>query len=256
MREIFAAITLLAGALTASAQNTATFEWQGEIQQGLTLEIRNINGDIRAEAATGPLTEILVRIAGTRPSPDSVKIDIVPHAGGLIACTIYEGLSEPNYCAPDMTPSVSLNNSDVRVDYTVRVPAGVRLAAKTVNGRIQADLPDSPIFAETVNGRIVLSGKDAEAQAVNGSILAALAGVDWEGVRKFRTVNGAVDVELPAAASATVRANLLFGLITTDFPIPVHRGFVGSWMHGDINGGGPKIVMSTVNGSIHLRKAE
>jgi hypothetical protein len=52
-----------------------------------------------------------------------------------------------------------------------------------------------------------------------------------------------------------VKASTVWGFITTDFTIQVQRGFVGSSLNGSINGGGPKLEMTTVNGSIHLRKA-
>ncbi len=105
-----------------------------------------------------------------------------------------------------------------------------------------------------MNGRISLTtARTASAHVVNGSIFASLDAV--EGTGEFKTVNGTVDLEIPEAASATIHAGLVFGLITTDFALHVHRGFVASRMDGDLNGGGPKLFLETVNGSIHLRKA-
>lgn len=155
-------------ALTASGQGTATFEWKGAIQAKQSLEIYNVNGDIKAETAPGPDVEISVRIVGTRPDPSTIRIDVVQHDGGIAVCTIYKGLSRPNHCTPGQIPSVSLNNSDIRVTYTVRVPADVSFAPHTINGNVTLDLPDSAIFASTINGRIVLStGRPADAHVVN-----------------------------------------------------------------------------------------
>jgi hypothetical protein len=45
------------------------------------------------------------------------------------------------------------------------------------------------------------------------------------------------------------------GGIETDFPITIRRaGFVGHRLNGTIGRGGPRLELSTVNGSIHLRK--
>ena len=255
MRRILATAILAATALAASAQDTRTFEWKGEVQSGQTLEIRNINGGIRAEPASGSEAEVTVRITGTRPRPESIRIDVVPHDGGVLLCTVYEGLSNPDRCTVDETPSVSLHSSDIRVKYTVRVPAGVRLLARTVNGRVLADLPDSPISAFSVNGRIDLStNQAADAHTVNGSIVAELGAVEGTSNREFRTVNGSVDVQIPEFADVTVDAGLVFGWMTTEFSVPIHRWFIGSTMKGDINRGGAGLRLSTVNGSIHLRK--
>ena len=89
-------------AVTASAQGPGTFEWSGAIPAGQTLEIRNVIGDIKAETAPGSDVEISVRIVGTRPDPSTIRIDIVPHDNGILVCTIYEGLSSPDHCTPDV----------------------------------------------------------------------------------------------------------------------------------------------------------
>src|SRR5512147_2925900 len=115
MRTNLLTAILLGATLTASAQEPVTFDWKGVMQAGQTLEIWNINGSIKAEAAAGSEAEISARIIGTNPDPGSIRIDVVPHSRGVLACTIYEGLSRPEYCLPDRAPSLSLDNSDIRV---------------------------------------------------------------------------------------------------------------------------------------------
>ena len=256
MRTFLLPAVLLAATLTASALEPVRFEWRGEMQAGQILEILNINGSIKAEAAMGSEAEISVWISGTRPDPGSIRIHVGPNSGGVLACTIYEGLSRPEYCVPGIEPSLTLNNSDIRVDYSLKVPAGVKLVAKTVNGQLTAGLPASAIVANAVNGRITVSTRmPVTANLVNGTILASFEGEDWSDTRGLHTVNGSIDVELPETIDADVKASTLWGFITTEFPIQVQRGFVGSSINGSINRGGPKLEMTTVNGSIHLRKA-
>ena len=256
MRTFLLPAILLAATLTASALEPVTFEWKGVMQAEQTLEIWNINGSIKAEAAVGSEAEISVRIVGTKPDPGSIRIHVVPHSGGVLACTIYEGLSRPEYCLPGIEPSLTLNNSDIRVDYSLKVPAGVKLVAKTVNGRLTAGLPASAIVANAVNGRIEVSTRmPVTANLVNGTILASLEGENWTDARALHTVNGSIDVELPETIDANVKASTVWGFITTEFPIQVQRGFAGSSIDGSINHGGPKLELTAVNGSIHLRKA-
>ncbi len=234
----------------------ATFEWSGSIQPTQTIEIRNVNGDLKAEPSPDPDLHITVEITGTHPDPATVRIDVVPHDGGVLVCTIYIGMSQPEFCTPARSPSLTLSNSDVNVLYLVRVPAGVKLLARTVNGAVTAALPESPVSLETVNGRIVLAtNRPADARAVNGSILATLGAVDRADSHEMVTVNGAIDLELPDTAAVTLRASVTFGPILTDLPLTVHRSWIGSWLYDHLNGGGPLLFLNTVNGSIHLRRA-
>jgi DUF4097 and DUF4098 domain-containing protein YvlB len=69
-------------------------------------------------------------------------------------------------------------------------------------------------------------------------------------------VNGSITLELPEGAGAEVSASNVNGGIETDFPITVRRvGFVGHRLRGTIGDGGPRLELSTVNGSIRIRKA-
>jgi DUF4097 and DUF4098 domain-containing protein YvlB len=67
-------------------------------------------------------------------------------------------------------------------------------------------------------------------------------------------VNGGVDVSLPAGANAEVEAQTVNGSISTDFPLTVQGKFGPKSIHGTIGSGGPKITLTTVNGSVQLRR--
>jgi hypothetical protein len=253
--KLLALLATVSATLSASAQPSATFEWKGGMEAGQTLEIRNTIGDIKAESAAGTEAQVSVEVLGTHPDPNTIRIDVVPYDGGILFCTIYEGISSPDHCTPEKTPSVFLSNSDIRVNYTVRVPAGAAFVAHTVDGNLSVDLPANAVTARTVNGQIMISaGSPANAATVNGSVLATLGSADATGPCTFATVNGSVDLIIPAEARASVRANTVWGYIGNDFGLQVHKAVVGAWMSGDVNGGGTELTLSTVSGSIHLRK--
>jgi DUF4097 and DUF4098 domain-containing protein YvlB len=150
---------------------------------------------------------------------------------------------------------MNTHDNDVRVDFTVRVPAGVRFIGKTVNGAVAATSLASDVEARTVNGGIHISTTGlANAETVNGSIVAALGRARWSDVLEFRTVNGGITLDLPATLSAEVRANTVNGDIVTDFPLTV-TGRVGPrHLRGTIGTGGRELALTTVNGTIRLRK--
>ena len=151
---------------------------------------------------------------------------------------------------------MNVNNNDVRVEFTVRVPAGVHFIGRTVNGEIEAMSLAGDVGAQTVNGKIHISTSGwAEGKTVNGSIYARMGPAAWSRPLEFHTVNGGIDLELPPSVNATVHASTVNGRISTDFPLMVHGKFSGKQISGAIGHGGPELNLKTVNGSIDLRRS-
>jgi hypothetical protein len=101
---------------------------------------------------------------------------------------------------------MNVQNNDVSVDFTVRLPPNVHFIGRTVNGSVHADSLDD-IEAHTVNGDVHISSKgDATAHTVNGSITASLGKMVPQRPLEFQTVNGGITLELSASAGAEVRA--------------------------------------------------
>ena len=151
---------------------------------------------------------------------------------------------------------MSVNRNDVKVDFTVQVPAGVHANLKTVNGDVEVERLASNVDATTVNGQVDISTSGyARASTVNGSIVAQLGSAAWAGDIEFETVNGSVTLDLPANLNADVRFQTLNGGIETDFPVNVVGELSRRRMKGTIGSGGRDLYASTVNGSIRLRRA-
>ena len=259
MRTIRAIVlTLVAfGALVPRAR-PSDFSWHGQVAPGKSIEIKGVNGAIRAEKASG--TEVTVEAVKTARHSDvrSVTVQVVPHADGVTICAVYPSSDwgRPNECAPGSGGRMNTNNNDVRVEFTVRVPAGVRFVGRTVNGEVEADALAGDVDAHTVNGKIQISTSGwAEAKTVNGSISARVGQTAGTRPIELETVNGAIDLELPAAANATLHASTVNGRISTDFPLMVRGRFTGREITGSIGQGGPELNVKTVNGSIDLRRA-
>ena len=244
-------------ALVASQAFAEDFHWQGRVAAGRTVEIKGINGGIEARSADGTEVEVTARKRGRANDLDEVKVELVEHEGGVTVCAVYPSRwsSKPNKCQPGDGQG-SNNKSEVQVEFTVRVPKGVRFVGRTVNGGIEAEqLPDEA-EAYTVNGSVrVSAGGEARAETVNGSIRASMGRADGHGPLSFKTVNGGITVELPASTAASVHAETVNGSIETDFPLTVTGKFVGRRVDGTIGAGGRRLELETVNGSITLRKA-
>ena len=240
----------------ASAQGE--FHWKGKIAQGKSIEIKGVNGDVRAVAGPGAGdVEVTAVKHARRSDPDEVKIEVVPHDDGVTICAVYpsDGRRE-NSCDAGEGGHMNVHDNDVTVDFTVRVPAGVRFVGKTVNGEVAAADLSSDVQANTVNGSIRISTAGyAEAQTVNGEIVASLGRATWSDALEFRTVNGGITLDLPAGLSTEVRATTVNGDIQTDFPLMVTGRLGPRRLHGTIGSGGRRLALETVNGSIRLRKA-
>jgi len=253
-----ATLTLLAAGLAipgrrAAAQNE--FHWKGKLAPGKAIEIKGVNGDVHGVAGGGEV-EVTALKHGRKSDPDEVKIEVVEHGDGVTICAVYpSGGRRENSCEPGEGGHMSTHDNDVQVDFTVRVPAGVRFVGRTVNGDVEAANLASDVDARTVNGGIRLSTSGyAEAETVNGSIVASLGRANWSDGLAFSTVNGGITLDLPANLSTEVRASTVNGDIQSDFPLMVTGKLGPRRVSGTIGSGGRQLQLSTVNGSIRLRK--
>jgi DUF4097 and DUF4098 domain-containing protein YvlB len=248
--------TALLLAAPASAQD---FHWTGRLAAGKRLEIKGVNGSIRTVAATGGEIDVSARKTARRSDPDEVKIEVVPSDEGVTICAVYptpRRARRENTCEPGDGWHSSTDNNDVNVDFTIKLPAGIVFSGETVNGEIDAEGVGADAMVSTVNGSInVEASGHVEASTVNGSIRASMGRADWSSEAEFSTVNGGITLTLPGNLNAEVSAQTVNGDLETDFPLTVTGKFGPRHMRGTIGNGGRYLKLSTVNGSIHLRKA-
>lgn len=237
------------------AQQGNDWTWHGRIAAGKEVEIRNTNGSVSAEPASGDQVEVTaVKRAGGRGDPDDVRIEAEEHDGGVTICVIYPGRSRADGCAQRGQYGHGENRNETTVEFTVRVTRGVIFSGHTVNGSVEALGLTGPVEASTVNDGINIetSAGDVEANTVNGSITAVATGAGTRPLR-FHTVNGGITVTLPRTLSADVEASTVNGSISTDFPITVDGRMTARRLRGRIGEGGRVLQLDTVNGSIRIR---
>jgi len=256
------AMVLVAGALTpapldaARDQASSPYQWRGTVLQGSAIEIKGVNGEVKASSATGAEVEVSAVLRGRRSNPADVRIDVVQHGDGITICAVYPSPdSRPNECQPGDGGRMNTRDNDVTVAFTVRVPPGVRFVGKTVNGDIAADSLAGPVSLKTVNGEASFSTSAyGDASTVNGSIRGTMGSSHWTDGLKFHTVNGSITLDLPEDASTEIRATTVNGSISTDFPISVTGRVDPRKLTGTIGGGGRSLELETVNGSVTLRR--
>jgi len=231
------------------------FHWTGRVAPGKTLEIKGVNGSIRAQLASGDRIRVDAVKHARKSRIEDVTVEVIEHEGGVTLCAHYPApFGEPeNECKPGNGGRNHTRNNDVVVDFTVEVPANVAFAPRTVNGEIEAEGLKGDVDATTVNGSVAVSTSGlAAATTVNGSIRATMGSVRWEDDLDFSTVNGGITLDLPARIKANLRAETVNGDIETDFPITMNGRFSRHKLRGTIGGGGAGLSLTTVNGDIRL----
>lgn len=256
--------TLLAlTAATAAAQESTTWDWNGQLGSGRTVYLRNINGDVRFEQGTGNTVEVRAVKRWRRGDPDDVRIEARvtsgSNGGNIIICALWheratcdeDGYHGNNDRGRDRD---NWNRTNVSVDFVVRIPSNARVDASTVNGQMVVEGTDADIDASTVNGDVEARSARGrvEANTVNGDVIVR-TGVTERGL-DYSTVNGSITIEMPANTNAEVNLSTVNGRISSDFAMTLEGSINPRRIRADIGNGGPTIRARTVNGSIRLRK--
>jgi DUF4097 and DUF4098 domain-containing protein YvlB len=252
------ALALAATLMATPAMAQNAWNWSKVVPAGRTVEIKGINGEITATGVSGAEVQVTARKTSKRSDLGSVELRVVEHAGGVTICAVYptpRGKSA-NECAPGENGRMNNSNNDVQVDFEVRVPRGVQLVARTVNGSVRATGLTADAETYTVNGgvRVETTGL-ARASTVNGSIDAKMGRSNWTGTLEFSTVNGTVEVTMPGTVDAEVHASMVNGAFSSDWPMTVKGTWGPKRVNGTIGRGGRELELSTVNGNIELRQA-
>jgi hypothetical protein len=250
-----AAAGFIACILPAAGAAQTPWNWEGRLSPGQTVEIVGISGDVQAVPARGPAR---VRAANTvrRGSADDVPIVVVEHAGGVTICAIYPARAgQPaNVCEPG-GGSRNGSGADITVDFHVEVPATVHFTGRTVSGDISVSGLSGDVRATTVSGDIdVQTSGTATASTVNGHIDVIMGRAEWRDRAAFSTVNGNIRLSVAGELDAELRASTVNGEIQSTFPIVVEARHNMRNVTQALGRGGPELRLSTVNGSIELRR--
>jgi hypothetical protein len=238
-------------------QSQNEWRWHEPLAAGRVIEIKGVNGNVEATPSSGGEVEVVAVKSSRRGNPEDVRIEVVRHSEGVTICAVYPNAGrDANTCEPGQRGHMNVRNNDTEVSFTVRVPSGVRFNGRTVNGRVEANNLTADVEATTVNGDVEVTTTGlARAKTVNGSITAVMAHADWSDDLEFKTVNGSIDLTMPASLSAEVEVKTLNGEISSDFPLTVRGTFGRRHMSGTIGGGGRALQLETVNGSVNIRRA-
>lgn len=260
MRSSLAALSLLAVlALPAAGQprqSDNSFKWTGRIPAGAWIRVNDLNGNISVERATGSDVEVTATKTWRRGDPAVVRIDTRKAGESMVICALWGERSTCNENGAEHHGD-RIRNNDVRVDFHVLVPAGVKIGIQTVNGSAVVDGATAEVEAGTVNGEVdvATTGGPVSASTVNGAVRARMGRVDSDANMAFTTVNGNVIVEFTGDFGGDVDLSTVNGSLNTNFEMTVVGRLDPKHLRAHIGKpGGPRLKLETVNGSVELRK--
>ena len=233
---------LLALAISASAQVTQEFHRTVPLSSNGRVSLENINGNVTITGWERNEVQIdAVKKARDQQKLDEARIEVEAGSDSVQIKTKY--------------PEGRTNNNPATVTYELHVPRLARLDhINLVNGSLEVSQVSGEIDANLVNGKTDIRDFSARlnVSAVNGGITATYRSLDNVKEIRLKSVNGPIDLGLPASPNAEVSASTVNGGISTDFPLQVKGKFMGRRIDGTLGNGGTRIELSNVNGSIRI----
>jgi hypothetical protein len=252
-----ALVPLALASANVQAQDRMSWNWDGNLAEGRRVVLHNVNGEVQFEVGRGNAVEVRAEKRWRRGNPDDVRIEARQTSGGnIVICAMWR---ERDRCEESGISGGRRENSwnernDVSVHFVVTVPAYAHVDVNTVNGNVSVAELRGEVEATTVNGNVsaASSGGAVRANTVNGSIRAR-GQVGSNGL-DYSTVNGSIEIELPANTSADVDLSTVNGRVTSDFPITFTGEINPRRIRAELGSGGPQLRARTVNGGIRLLK--
>jgi hypothetical protein len=249
-----AAIAVLCASLGAcdlalssfNEQATDTWAKKFPLSDGGRLEVKNTNGFIRVEVGSDQVEVSAERVARAA-TPEAAK-------EMLSKIEVVEDVSSDRVRLETRRPSGGFGRGNVEVRYTIRVPSSAQVDLQNTNGEVRVTGVTRGVRVSTTNGAIDGRGLGGEVRAstTNGGVDLELASVTRP--VHVSTTNGGVSVRIPSDAKADLEATCTNGGIdVSGIDLDVEGERTRRRLAGRLNGGGPRLDVSTTNGAIEIR---
>lgn len=256
----FAAVAGASLPLAAQARTEReAFTWAGKIPEGRWINVRNMNGTVEVERGSGDKVEVTATRHTKRGDPGFVRFEVKKYGASeqdVLICALWGENSSCSDLGYRSRGDRRGRQNEVWVEFKVRVPRGVKVAAHSVNGEVRVEGATAEVDAETTNGSIVVSttGGPVNARTTNGSVRAAMGKFDLKSDLRFETTNGSVIAEFADDIDAEVDLSTVNGRFLTDFPVTISGRIDPRRLRATLGKGGPRIRLHTTNGNVELRK--
>jgi hypothetical protein len=238
-----------------------------ELRQKLTIEMGQT--DVTTNTINENNVKVVVRLADDRNNTlrNKVRLDFRITMPRKFNLDLRTGGSAKVANLDGTVTALTLGGSLKLGDVTGSVKAtskGGSLTLSDVGGDLEARASGGSVKAGRVSGKALavaeggtVSMKETaeltEATANGGSVKASISKPP-RAACKITANAGSIDLQLPASAAVTVDATCTAGVISSEFAVAGSGSGERTRLRGDINGGGPALLLRATAGSIHLRK--
>lgn len=270
----------------------AAFTLREAVRAGQWVRIASPNGAVRVTEGGDGLDLTATKVI-RRGTVDDIGFIVRRDADGVTVCAVYD---DTDTCGADgrlrtgNRPRDWWSGRDVKVDFAVRVPAGVKVraasgngdvsvtgggaevlassgngrvdvtgpggsvTANSGNGRVTVENARGPVEASTGNGdvRVTTSNGPVNATSGNGDIDVSMGRLDGSPDMNYSTGNGNVRVAVPAGFGAELDSHTSGGDVTVDFPLTTQGRISKSRLRGRLGSGGGRLTMSSGNGDLAI----
>jgi hypothetical protein len=232
----------LGGWLRPAYGTERVWEKRFELPPGGHVSVVNVQGSVMVEGWDRAEVEATVAMRSQTPTDqlDDVQVAVEARTGGVSFHTLYPaGLDTP-----------------IRVDYRLRVPRQIHLdELSTLQGDIVVHDVEGAMEAHNLHGDIEginVSGS-VVAHALTGNILISLRALpDRRLPLQLATINGNVELLMPAQANANLELSTVAGNIVGGYPFQVSSTPGDSTRHAQVGAGGVRVELRTVRGNIRV----
>lgn len=236
------ALMILAAAPAFASPYREEFHKTYPVAANVNVSLSNINGDVQITA--WDRNEVQLDAVKTARSEEKLK-----------EAEIRVDASQSNIHIETRYPEHRNNYDPANVQYELHVPRNAKLdKIDLINGKLNIEAVKGEVRASSVNGSVTARGLtgDVDLSTVNGSVSSELIDLANSHRVKLSSVNGHVEIAMPKDANAHLSANTVSGSISSDFQLPVHKGFVGSDLDTTLGSGATRVELSSVNGRIKI----
>jgi len=232
----------LGGWLRPAYGTQRVWEKSFELPPGGHVCVVNVHGSILVEGWDRDEVEATVAMRSDAPTDqlDDVHVAVEARRSAVAFHTLYpSGLDTP-----------------IHVDYRLHVPRQVRLdELSTLEGDIVVRDVDGSMEAHSLHGDIEginVSGS-VVAHALTGNILISMHALpDRQLPFQLATINGNVDLVMPAQADADLELSTVAGNIVGNYPFQISSTPGDSTRRAQVGAGGVRVELRTVRGNIRV----
>lgn len=221
------------------------------VEPGGRIEILNVNGEVRAEAWTGSTVDVTAERTASAGSDEAARELL----GRL---EMREEVSPSRVRVEAHGPKSWRGGYGAK--FLVRVPAGVHVDLRTVNGGVRLDNVGGEVRATSTNGGVkgtIAGASLVEARTTNGGVELSIAGaIAPDADVRLTSVNGGVRLDVPGDTRASVSARCTNGRVDVSaLPLAVEGEQTRRRVQGTLNGGGARIDLQTTNGGVTIGRS-